>query len=573
MPALLRAAAGVGADGEPWEYVLLALGGQRAATDLVLGAVDRLPDWHAAIVRGELAGKTGAVVARELGIPQAQFYRKRRNAFARLGQLIDERLADAAGFQASAPLSLCEMEIGEADLADRLGLPQRAIAQLKNILQRGVARRDRIAILGRLAELYAKQGKSELAKHALADARRCASATAAIDWSQVDLAEAMLAFRLGDGSHLAEVLSRLVPDTPAVAAPARLEASASALAALAATQISRSDLLSAKATFARIAALLAAHPQPPLHIRVHLLNLRAQMHIAAPASIGIARAEARTAFHLGMRHGLAREAWRALHTLVDHHLGVLDLPSVFAYAQYLLRGAQNVGEPQPIALASMMVAATQAQMGDIDESLRRIEACRPLVAAEAAVQWHLLKAYLLGLNREYAPALEAVRRARTSAVVLGIPNLIGVGFLYESSLLEASGSARGVREAAAAAAEVLERGTSPYHLARAYGRIYRLTGDVHCRLRARELASTFQAEGGVLQTLACDRPALTERSFGGLLTKRQTEIAHLLCAGKTNREIAREVAISESTAAHHVEAILRRLGLRARWQLYGTYVV
>jgi DNA-binding CsgD family transcriptional regulator len=274
-----------------------------------------------------------------------------------------------------------------------------------------------------------------------------------------------------------------------------------------------------------------------------------------------------------MRHGLAGEAWWALHTLVDHHLGVLDLPSVFAFAQYLLRGAQRLGDPQPIAEASMMLAATQAQMGGVAESLRRIEACRSFVAAELAVQWHLLQAYLLGLNQEYAPALEAARTARNSAKAAGIPNLVGIGFLYESSLLEAAGYTRGVREAAATAAQVLEHGTSPYHLARAYRHMYRLTGDVRCRLRARELASKFQAQSSVLQTLSRDRPVPTERSFGGLLTERQAEVARLICAGKTNREIASEVGISESTAAHHVEAVLRRLGLRARWQLYGTYVV
>lgn len=45
------------------------------------------------------------------------------------------------------------------------------------------------------------------------------------------------------------------------------------------------------------------------------------------------------------------------------------------------------------------------------------------------------------------------------------------------------------------------------------------------------------------------------------LTPRQAEVAVLLAARRTNREIAAALSISVHTARHHVEAVLERLGV------------
>jgi DNA-binding NarL/FixJ family response regulator len=50
------------------------------------------------------------------------------------------------------------------------------------------------------------------------------------------------------------------------------------------------------------------------------------------------------------------------------------------------------------------------------------------------------------------------------------------------------------------------------------------------------------------------------------LTTREVEIVRLLGAGKTNKEIAGELAISERTARTHVSHILGKLGLSSRTQ-------
>jgi DNA-binding NarL/FixJ family response regulator len=54
------------------------------------------------------------------------------------------------------------------------------------------------------------------------------------------------------------------------------------------------------------------------------------------------------------------------------------------------------------------------------------------------------------------------------------------------------------------------------------------------------------------------------------LTTREQEVALLVGRGLTNRQIARELSISEHTAANHVGKILKKLGLRSRTQISSS---
>ena len=56
-------------------------------------------------------------------------------------------------------------------------------------------------------------------------------------------------------------------------------------------------------------------------------------------------------------------------------------------------------------------------------------------------------------------------------------------------------------------------------------------------------------------------------SAPGLLTSRELEVAALIARGKTNREIASALVITEGTAANHVQHILNKLGLNSRAQI------
>jgi len=54
-----------------------------------------------------------------------------------------------------------------------------------------------------------------------------------------------------------------------------------------------------------------------------------------------------------------------------------------------------------------------------------------------------------------------------------------------------------------------------------------------------------------------------------LLTSREKEILELVAAGKTNRQIALQLSISENTVKNHLKNLLDKLGLANRVQLTG----
>jgi DNA-binding NarL/FixJ family response regulator len=50
----------------------------------------------------------------------------------------------------------------------------------------------------------------------------------------------------------------------------------------------------------------------------------------------------------------------------------------------------------------------------------------------------------------------------------------------------------------------------------------------------------------------------------GLLTAREIEVLQHVAVGKTNRDIAADLSLSEKTVARHVSNILTKLGLASR---------
>ena len=63
-----------------------------------------------------------------------------------------------------------------------------------------------------------------------------------------------------------------------------------------------------------------------------------------------------------------------------------------------------------------------------------------------------------------------------------------------------------------------------------------------------------------------------DRTGPPTLTARQTQVAALVAQGRSNRQIAEELVITERTAESHVERIRARLGFRSRAQVAAWYV-
>jgi DNA-binding NarL/FixJ family response regulator len=67
-----------------------------------------------------------------------------------------------------------------------------------------------------------------------------------------------------------------------------------------------------------------------------------------------------------------------------------------------------------------------------------------------------------------------------------------------------------------------------------------------------------------VRSLSPDRAA--KQTFGGL-TAREREVAALIAQGKSNREIAEELVVSERTVETHVGNIMFKLDVRSRRQI------
>jgi DNA-binding NarL/FixJ family response regulator len=76
------------------------------------------------------------------------------------------------------------------------------------------------------------------------------------------------------------------------------------------------------------------------------------------------------------------------------------------------------------------------------------------------------------------------------------------------------------------------------------------------------LAAAVARELGAKPLL--DEAGGVESGGGGALTSRETEVLALLAEGRTNRQLARELYISEKTVSVHVSNILAKLGVRSR---------
>jgi len=57
------------------------------------------------------------------------------------------------------------------------------------------------------------------------------------------------------------------------------------------------------------------------------------------------------------------------------------------------------------------------------------------------------------------------------------------------------------------------------------------------------------------------------RSYGNELSPREQEVAELAAAGLTNAQIAQQLFLSQRTIAHHLERVMRKLGLTSRRDL------
>ena len=262
---------------------------------------------------------------------------------------------------------------------------------------------------------------------------------------------------------------------------------------------------------------------------------------------------------------LARSFNRAAAAQALYRQGELHrLRGEFAEAEDAYRGASGFGwEPQPgMALLRLAQGRRDAALATIRRALD--EAVQPLRRA------NLLPAYV-----EIMLAAGDVEQARTACC-----ELEEIAGRYESAMLSALvAHARGASELAAGdarsalgslrqAAETWQELEAPYDAARArvlVAAACRALGDDDAAALELEAArDTFAGLGAApdLAQLDSSGPRDAHEAYG--LTPRQVEVLRLLAAGKSNREIAATLVISEHTVARHIQNIFATLRVSSR---------
>ena len=237
---------------------------------------------------------------------------------------------------------------------------------------------------------------------------------------------------------------------------------------------------------------------------------------------------------------------------------LLRLVGDFGAAEKAYREASRFGwEPQP-GLAQLRLAQGKAEA-----------ALRSVRRAGAEIKDPLKRAALLPAHVEIALAAGEVEEARAASL-----ELEELSRQYESAMLRgivahalgavavAEGDAEAALRSLRKAHQVWLELDAPYEAARSRELIARA-----CAVLGDEEAAAleFAAAREVFEQLgaAPDLARVSARPTHGL-SPRELEVLRLVATGKSNREIAGTLVISEHTVARHLQNIYAKLGLSSR---------
>jgi DNA-binding CsgD family transcriptional regulator len=236
----------------------------------------------------------------------------------------------------------------------------------------------------------------------------------------------------------------------------------------------------------------------------------------------------------------------------------------FAKAEDAYRSASELGcEPQP-GLALLRLAQGR---GDA--------ACASIRRLTSATSDRVRRARLLPAHLEIMLStgdVEEARRAcdelRELARALDADALRAVVAQADGAIALADGHAHAALDPLRKAFELWSGLEAPYEAARVrvlIGQACRALGDEEAAgLERRAARSVFEQLGARPDLARMDAPIAPQRSLKHPLTARERHVLRLISNGRTNKQIADELRVSERTVDRHVSNILSKLDVPSR---------
>lgn len=239
----------------------------------------------------------------------------------------------------------------------------------------------------------------------------------------------------------------------------------------------------------------------------------------------------------------------------------------FTDAEAAYRESSRHGhEPQP-GLANLRLM--QGQPDAAEASIRRVLDEQGDHVTRTKVLGSAVEIMLAAGDTDTAAA--AADELNRIAAEVDAPLLVAIAMRASGAVRLKRGDARGALDALRPACVEWAKLEAPYEHARSRALAalaYRALGDVDtAELEADAARRTFEQLGAVPDAAQLDAlfPA-APRSAAGDLTSRQVEVLALVAAGRTNREIAEELVVSEHTVRRHLQNIFAKVGITSRAQ-------
>jgi ATP/maltotriose-dependent transcriptional regulator MalT len=246
------------------------------------------------------------------------------------------------------------------------------------------------------------------------------------------------------------------------------------------------------------------------------------------------------------------------------------LQGAYDLAEEAYREASRRGyEPQP-GLSQLRMA-----QGHVDSAVAAIRRAADEAGNTQGPGAGTPRAKLLGPYVEIMLAAGQVASARAAADELSqIASMLEAPFLHATSaqaigaVMLGEGKTREALDALRAACRTWRELAVPYEVARVrvlIGRALQQLGDEESAELELDAARTgFSRLGATPDVARVEELSRTRSKPPGGLTRRETEVLALIAAGRSNRQIASALVVSERTVARHVSNIFNKLDVSSR---------